>query len=115
MKFLFFNRLNIWQGEFPTVNTAEDGYFATCPVDRFKQNDFNLYNMVGNVWEWTDSTWDQKTVLWNDTAWKTIEKVKKGGSYLCHKSYCYRYRCGARSSNTANSSSGNLGFRCAYS
>lgn len=102
--------LNIWQGEFPAGNTADDGYQSTCPVDQFKQNDFGLYNIVGNVWEWVDTNWrdDEANVDSN-----TIEKVKKGGSYLCHKSYCYRYRCAARSSNTADSSAGNLGFRCA--
>lgn len=101
-------RLNIWQGKFPDGNTIDDGFFSTCPVDQFKQNDFGLYNIVGNVWEWTDTNWTDDT---NPT--ENREKVKKGGSYLCHKSYCYRYRCAARSSNTADSSAGNLGFRCA--
>lgn len=103
-------RLNIWQGEFPDENTADDGYVSTCPVDRFKQNDYDLYNMVGNVWEWTESKWNIDA---DDTDLDTVERVKKGGSYLCHKSFCYRYRCAARSSNTADSSAGNLGFRCA--
>ncbi|XP_055309729.1 formylglycine-generating enzyme isoform X2 [Sitodiplosis mosellana] len=104
--------LNIWQGEFPDGNTADDGYLSTCPVDRFKQNDFDLYNMVGNVWEWTESKWNEDA---DETDSDTVERVKKGGSYLCHKSFCYRYRCAARSSNTADSSAGNLGFRCAKS
>lgn len=103
-------RLNIWQGEFPDGNTADDGYLFTGPVDHFKQNDYNLYNMVGNVWEWTESKWNDDA---DDTDLDTVERVKKGGSYLCHKSFCYRYRCAARSSNTADSSAGNLGFRCA--
>lgn len=63
--------------------------------------------MVGNVWEWTEDLWRKDEVISNP------QYVKKGGSYLCHKSYCYRYRCAARSQNTADSSSGNLGFRCA--
>lgn len=66
--------------------------------------------MVGNVWEWTATKWNEDA---DGTDSDTVERVKKGGSYLCHKSFCYRYRCAARSSNTADSSAGNLGFRCA--
>lgn len=66
--------------------------------------------MVGNVWEWTESKWNENA---DEIDLETVERVKKGGSYLCHKSFCYRYRCAARSSNTADSSAGNLGFRCA--
>ncbi|XP_072394273.1 formylglycine-generating enzyme [Diabrotica undecimpunctata] len=94
---------NIWQGEFPHTNTAEDGFVFTSPVDSFPANKFGLYNMAGNVWEWTQDNWKNDP----DT------KVKKGGSYLCHESYCWRYRCAARSSNTKDSSASNLGFRCA--
>ncbi|CAF4899011.1 unnamed protein product [Pieris macdunnoughi] len=97
---------NIWQGTFPHHNSAKDGYIGTNPVHLFPQNDFGLHNMAGNVWEWTDSVWSKDTPL---------EKVKRGGSYLCHLSYCYRYRCSARSHNTDDSSAGNLGFRCAKS
>ncbi|XP_031631769.1 formylglycine-generating enzyme [Contarinia nasturtii] len=104
--------LNIWQGAFPNDNTGEDGFTSTCPINRFKQNDYDLYNMVGNVWEWTDTKWNESG---DEEDLETVERVKKGGSYLCHKSYCYRYRCAARSSNTADSSAGNLGFRCAKS
>ncbi|XP_030560939.1 formylglycine-generating enzyme [Drosophila novamexicana] len=99
--------LNIWQGEFPDGNTAQDGYLFTCPVDEFRQNVYDLYNMVGNVWEWTSDLWQA-----GDTS-ESPNRVKKGGSYLCHKSYCYRYRCAARSQNTEDSSASNLGFRCA--
>ncbi|XP_053602723.1 formylglycine-generating enzyme [Plodia interpunctella] len=97
---------NIWQGTFPNHNSAKDGYVGTNPVDLFPQNVFGFYNMAGNVWEWTQDTWSKS---------QPQEKVKKGGSYLCHRSYCYRYRCSARSHNTADSSAGNLGFRCARS
>lgn len=100
--------MNIWQGDFPDNDLGEDGFKSTCPVDQFKQNKFGLYNIVGNVWEWTADAWDE-----NDSIADDIRRVKKGGSYLCHKSYCYRYRCAARSQNTADSSAGNLGFRCA--
>lgn len=99
-------RLNIWQGEFPNNNTKKDGYITTCPVDIFPQNVYDLHNMVGNVWEWTQDLWS------NDDKSDNPNRVKKGGSYLCHKTYCYRYRCAARSQNTADSSAGNLGFRC---
>ncbi|KAJ8732831.1 hypothetical protein PYW07_015430 [Mythimna separata] len=97
---------NIWQGTFPTHNSAKDGYIGTCPVNMFPPNDFGLYNMAGNVWEWTEDSWAGKNPK---------EKVKKGGSYLCHLSYCFRYRCSSRSHNTEDSSAGNLGFRCAMS
>ncbi|XP_041350463.1 formylglycine-generating enzyme-like [Gigantopelta aegis] len=110
--------MNIWQGEFPKENTAEDGYFMTSPVTSFPdQNKFGLKNIVGNAWEWTSDWWQVKFTrkpLDNPKGPATgTDKVKKGGSYQCHKSYCYRYRCDARSQNTPDSSSANLGFRCA--
>lgn len=64
------------------------------------------------MWEWTDTLWNNDPATANQAPEKR-ERVKKGGSYLCHASYCYRYRCAARSSNTEDSSAGNLGFRCA--
>lgn len=100
--------LNIWQGKFPDENLAEDGFEHTNPVDEFEQNIYGMHNIVGNVWEWTSDTF-----LLNDPNKDNPEMVKKGGSYLCHESYCFRYRCAARSHNTADSSAGNLGFRCA--
>lgn len=85
----------------------------------FPQNKYGLHNIVGNVWEWTSDWWatnhppDRQA---NPTGPPNgSDKVKKGGSYLCHKSYCHRYRCAARSQNTADTSAGNLGFRCALS
>uniref|UniRef100_A0AC11BQW1 Sulfatase modifying factor 1 n=1 Tax=Ovis aries TaxID=9940 RepID=A0AC11BQW1_SHEEP len=86
-------------------------------VDAFPPNGYGLYNIVGNAWEWTSDWW---TV--HHSVEETInpkgppsgkDRVKKGGSYMCHKSYCYRYRCAARSQNTPDSSASNLGFRCA--
>lgn len=108
--------MNIWQGEFPYSNTAEDGYVATAPVDSFPPTKFGLYNIVGNVWEWTADWW----TLRHSKEFTTdpqgppsgTDKVKKGGSYMCHEQTCYRYRCAARSSNTPDSSASNLGFRC---
>ncbi|XP_068940161.1 formylglycine-generating enzyme isoform X1 [Petaurus breviceps papuanus] len=108
---------NIWQGEFPVSNTGEDGYRGTAPVTAFPPNGYGLYNIVGNAWEWTSDWW---TV--HHSVDETLDpkgppsgsdRVKKGGSYMCHKSYCYRYRCAARSQNTPDSSASNLGFRCA--
>jgi formylglycine-generating enzyme required for sulfatase activity len=96
-------RCNIWQGEFPDRNTSEDGYFGTAPVRTYEPNGFGLYQMVGNVWEWCADAWsDDATIV-------------RGGSYLCHASYCDRYRVAARSSNTPDSTAGNLGFRCVRS
>ncbi|MGW0516016.1 formylglycine-generating enzyme family protein [Crossiella sp. NPDC003009] len=94
------HRCNIWQGQFPLHNTAEDGYRGTSPVHAFLPNGFGLYDTVGNVWEWCADRWQDGRVL-------------RGGSHLCHRSYCNRYRVAARTRNTPDSSSGHLGFRCA--
>merc|ERR1711983_147794 len=116
-------RANIWTGTFPQKNDEEDGCFGTCPVDSFPPNNFGLYNMVGNIWEWTSDWWTIRhnaLIVHQDPKGpekgpKTKDKVKKGGSFMCHKDYCYRYRCAARSQNTPDSSAHNLGFRCAKS
>lgn len=109
--------INIWQGEFPDKNTADDGYVGTAPVISFPNNSFGLKNILGNVWEWTADWWDihhsSESAKNPKGPSSGTNRVKKGGSYLCHKSYCYRYRCAARSQNTPDSSAGNLGFRCA--
>lgn len=109
---------NIWTGKFPEVNDGEDGYKGTNPVDQFPANEFGLHNIVGNVWEWTSDWWTIRhnplVVHQNPTGPESgKDKVKKGGSFMCHKDYCYRYRCAARSQNTPDSSAYNLGFRCA--
>ena len=111
--------MNIWQGEFPKQNTMEDGFLSTAPVDSYHPNKYGLYNMAGNVWEWVSDWWTTRHS--GDFAdnpqgpQSGKDKVKKGGSYMCHKDYCYRYRCSARSMNTPDSSSSNLGFRCVKS
>ncbi|XP_015601824.1 sulfatase-modifying factor 1 isoform X2 [Cephus cinctus] len=113
------HRVNIWQGQFPINNTEEDGYYGTSPVTDFLPNVYGVHNIVGNVWEWTSDWWITKhsDEIQIDPVGPPsgTEKVKKGGSYLCHETYCYRYRCAARSQNTPDSSAGNLGFRCAAS
>ena len=111
------HRCNIWQGQFPDSNTGEDGYISTAPVRSFSPNDFGLYNVAGNVWEWCSdwfSVTHQSTDLRETPTGPATGTVRsmRGGSYLCHSSYCNRYRVAARSSNTPDSSTGNLGFRC---
>jgi sulfatase modifying factor 1 len=134
------HRCNIWQGHFPDHNTAEDGFRGTAPALAFTPNAYGLYQMVGNVWEWCadwfSPDWhaaeaarvgalrgraaaemattpqpggvlEQPLGPPSGTA-----RVMRGGSYLCHRSYCHRYRVSARSANTPESSTGNLGFRC---
>lgn len=109
-------RVNIWQGRFPVSNTEEDGYFTTAPVRTFEPNGFGLWQTVGNVWEWC-SDWFSPTYYRTGDATNPQgpldgeARVLRGGSYLCHDSYCYRYRNSARSSNTPDSSMGNAGFR----
>jgi formylglycine-generating enzyme required for sulfatase activity len=112
------HRANIWQGSFPEHNTAADGYETTAPVDAFRQNDYGLYNVAGNVWEWCGDWFDpgyHATEAYdpvNPTGPPTgDERVKRGGSFLCHRSWCNRYRVAARSSNTPDSSAANVGFR----
>ncbi|MGC4026292.1 MAG: formylglycine-generating enzyme family protein [Mesorhizobium sp.] len=102
---------NIWQGEFPRHNTGADGFLTTAPARWFEPNAYGLYNMSGNVWEWCEDIW----VAGPASNLRTISKsrVIRGGSYLCHESYCNRYRTSSRSKNTAESSTGHMGFRCA--
>jgi formylglycine-generating enzyme len=108
---------NIWQGKFPLEDAAEDGYAGSCPVDSFPPNGYGLYSVTGNVWEWCadwfHNRFTPKAVLHDPAGPPDGQaKVMKGGSFLCHASYCNRYRVAARTSNTPDSSASNIGFRC---
>ncbi|WP_185061252.1 formylglycine-generating enzyme family protein [Pseudonocardia eucalypti] len=112
------HRCNIWRGDFPARHT---GHLGTCPVNAFGANGYGLYNVAGNVWEWTSDRW---STGWHraDTPRTRVNprgpddgdsRVIRGGSYLCHHSYCNRYRVAARTYNTPDSGTGHMGFRCA--
>jgi sulfatase modifying factor 1 len=109
---------NVWTGQFPNENDMSDGYLATAPTRSFHPNEYGMYTMVGNVWEWCS---DFYSAGYYDISPRANPRgpehgevrVMRGGSFLCHDSYCFRYRVAARSSNSAESSSSNLGFRCA--
>lgn len=110
------HRCNIWQGTFPNLNTKDDGYLGTAPVRSYPPNGYGLYDVAGNVWEWCADRFlpeYYRTAPRNNPQGPTIGigRVIRGGSYLCHESYCNRYRVAARASNTPDSSSGNCGFR----
>jgi formylglycine-generating enzyme len=111
------HRMNVWQGSFPRTNTCDDGYYGPCSVDAFEPNEFGLYNMTGNTWEWC-SDWFSRDFQTSDRRANPhgpqtgTHKATRGGSYLCHGSYCRRYRVSARNGLTPDSSTGNIGFRC---
>jgi formylglycine-generating enzyme len=125
---------NIWQGNFPVQNLREDGYERTSPVMTFPPNGYGLYDMIGNVWEWTSDWWSAKheadatkpccTPL-NPRGGREIDsfdscqpavriprKVLKGGSHLCAPNYCRRYRPAARHAEAVDTSTSHVGFRC---
>ncbi len=110
--------LNIFQGDFPRRNTLDDGWLTTAPVTAYRPNGYRLHNLAGNVWEWC-ADWFAPDYYAHSPAVDPRgpasggSRVMRGGSYLCHASYCHRYRVAARSSNTPDSASANIGFRCA--
>jgi len=120
---------NIWQGHFPDHNTAKDGYERSSPVTAFPPNGYGLYDMAGNVWEWC-SDWYRPDTYATDAARGTVSNptgpessldpdepytpkhVTRGGSFLCHASYCSSYRAAARMNTSPDSSTDHTGFRC---
>lgn len=123
------NKANTWEGEFPVTNTKADGFDKRAPVKSYPPNDFGLYDMAGNVWEWTNDWYNtdyytevaaQNTILKNPKGAESSfnardpyakEKVMKGGSFLCNASYCASYRISARMATSLDSSLEHLGFR----
>ena len=110
--------MNVFQGHFPDDNTGADGYVATAPVDAFPPNGFGLHNVTGNVWEWCEDWLDlgfyEHSEVQNPRGPAAGDRrVQRGGSYLCHLSYCRRYRVSARFGSEPASSAGHTGFRVA--
>lgn len=110
---------NIWQGSFPHTDAGADGFVGLAPAKSFQPNGYGLYNTCGNNWEWTAEAFRIRSLKAsarqaNERARSEGTKLLKGGSHLCHQSYCHRYRIAARLSNTPDSTTSHIGFRLAF-
>jgi formylglycine-generating enzyme required for sulfatase activity len=113
---------NTWQGQFPFHDLALDGFAGRAPVGSFPPNGYGLYDMAGNVWEWTTDCWSEDHTSSAQTsccgsgspppAQRSARKVIKGGSYLCAPNYCRRYRPAARYPQAVDTATCHIGFRC---
>jgi formylglycine-generating enzyme len=112
------HRCNVWQGVFPERDDAADGYSGTAPVDAYEPNGFGLHCMTGNVWEWCADRFsahhDRGPLDDPRGPADGLGRVMKGGSYLCHASYCNRYRVAARTHAAEDDGLGHVGFRVVY-
>jgi len=128
------HRANTWQGEFPSENLAQDGYTGTSPVGAYPANGYGLFDMIGNVWEWTADWYrpchpgealkaccipenprggpEQESFDPAQLQVRIPRRVMKGGSHLCAPNYCRRYRPAARMAQPVDTSTSHLGFRC---
>jgi formylglycine-generating enzyme required for sulfatase activity len=111
---------NIWLGRFPWESLKPDSYVGTSPVGSFAPNGYGLLDVVGNVWEWTVTAFDdaaQATGMsccggGQEPSAQSLRRVVKGGSHLCAPNYCLRYRPAARQGQTIDTSTSHIGFRC---
>ncbi len=125
-------RANLWQGEFPHRNTQTDGFLRTAPVRTFAPNGYGVYDMAGNVWEWCSDWYDRSVYQQQPRTGVAVnprgpdrsfdperpyqpQRSQRGGSFLCHDSYCSRYRPSARHGCSPDTGMSHVGFRCASS
>jgi formylglycine-generating enzyme required for sulfatase activity len=111
--------MNVWQGSFPYENTCEDGFIGTAPAKSFSPNGYGLYNMTGNVWEWVSDFYGSRPppsrIPEGNPTGPTdgYARIQRGGSFLCHVSYCDRYHVHSRAPSEPDNSASNTGFRVA--